>query len=574
MLSNMDTQESSHANEEQGRVVGVQEPFTLAATPPKFEVWGDDDQGLQSREGGNAQLESKHKQAAFDLMRQDAPGLQGVHVSFRGKVARDKSDKMMGDDVFPPQPLVPQEYMDRAVDKLRLQRFGQRLNLQLQGKDPDAPHVRVDLEPAHSTTATVTVTSTTTTEVPRCRPQKDKDCHCPTDCHECLKDEKSSCMRCKNRKYNSGGSCLDRCPQGRFPIGQGSYGRFCGDEEESKLYQAGVRVDQDRPALEQLSSHEKWLKLNGLNKEDGEKLLANAEDTFSYTCQDCASEACVCNKATSEVYCMLCTNMKYLLDGNCVAECDRTTHIASGTTRFGRKCIPKAGKDNAGAGGFQEIPDPEAKQLDRENKAVVEVKGDHVVYSIHWGLDSGTTVVKINVGDVVRWKLDGKHTVTSGNPGKPDGLFNSGRPGDVEVFEYKFTTAGEFPFYCKSHSGKMQGVVLVGAAAHQLSEHVQAEQYVLVFEGRSDRNPTPLRFDSALNADAALFELRNVQLAECEAQCTQSGDACQGIFYYRASLRCRGLTSTGSVGVTTNIQADSYKKVKARGQIQIHKHVS
>ncbi len=53
------------------------------------------------------------------------------------------------------------------------------------------------------------------------------------------------------------------------------------------------------------------------------------------------------------------------------------------------------------------------------------------------------------------------HTVTSGNPGSPDGSFDSGNLGGGGSFSYTFNSAGTFKYYCKIHGSAMIGTITV-----------------------------------------------------------------------------------------------------------------
>ncbi|MHB8419572.1 MAG: cupredoxin domain-containing protein [Myxococcales bacterium] len=66
----------------------------------------------------------------------------------------------------------------------------------------------------------------------------------------------------------------------------------------------------------------------------------------------------------------------------------------------------------------------------------------------------GMAVVWHNVDTVA-------HTVTSGQPGSPDGKFDQTlQPG--ASFSYTFATSGSFPYYCRYHYAMgMTGVVTV-----------------------------------------------------------------------------------------------------------------
>lgn len=66
---------------------------------------------------------------------------------------------------------------------------------------------------------------------------------------------------------------------------------------------------------------------------------------------------------------------------------------------------------------------------------------------------AGTTVTWINDEDSL-------HTVTSGTPASPSGLFDSGEIDTGVEFPYTFTDEGTYPFFCARHDF-MKGVVKV-----------------------------------------------------------------------------------------------------------------
>ncbi len=72
--------------------------------------------------------------------------------------------------------------------------------------------------------------------------------------------------------------------------------------------------------------------------------------------------------------------------------------------------------------------------------------------------------VTINVGDQVRWTWasDG-HSTTSGSPGMPNGIWDSGIHNHGATFTHTFSSAGTFPYYCTPHGGccGMVGTVMV-----------------------------------------------------------------------------------------------------------------
>jgi plastocyanin len=63
----------------------------------------------------------------------------------------------------------------------------------------------------------------------------------------------------------------------------------------------------------------------------------------------------------------------------------------------------------------------------------------------------------IKVGDVVHWSFSGSsHSVTS-----RDGLFDSGITDPGGSFQFTFTKAGTFRYYCVVHPGLMSGTIVV-----------------------------------------------------------------------------------------------------------------
>jgi plastocyanin len=72
--------------------------------------------------------------------------------------------------------------------------------------------------------------------------------------------------------------------------------------------------------------------------------------------------------------------------------------------------------------------------------------------------------VTIRPGDKVRWTWgDDFHSTTSGTPGMPNGLWNSGVLIQGAVFTHTFTTVGTFQYYCTPHGAccNMVGTVKV-----------------------------------------------------------------------------------------------------------------
>jgi hypothetical protein len=72
--------------------------------------------------------------------------------------------------------------------------------------------------------------------------------------------------------------------------------------------------------------------------------------------------------------------------------------------------------------------------------------------------------ISIFTGDIVIWTNDDalSHTATSGNPCSSNGTFNSGLVGPGDSFQFTFTNAGDFNYFCALHClGGMVGDVSV-----------------------------------------------------------------------------------------------------------------
>src|SRR5215831_10781364 len=72
--------------------------------------------------------------------------------------------------------------------------------------------------------------------------------------------------------------------------------------------------------------------------------------------------------------------------------------------------------------------------------------------------------VTIHPGDQVKWTWgsDG-HSTTSGSPGMPNGIWDSGIRNQGATFTRTFNSIGTFPYYCTPHGGccNMVGTVRV-----------------------------------------------------------------------------------------------------------------
>src|SRR5215831_10142824 len=86
--------------------------------------------------------------------------------------------------------------------------------------------------------------------------------------------------------------------------------------------------------------------------------------------------------------------------------------------------------------------------------------GDHVF---------SPSSVTIHPGDTVRWTWAAGifHSSTSGIPGAPNGIWDSGILSQGATFSYTFNSTGNFPYYCVIHGEccGMVGTVIVASAS-------------------------------------------------------------------------------------------------------------
>ena len=60
--------------------------------------------------------------------------------------------------------------------------------------------------------------------------------------------------------------------------------------------------------------------------------------------------------------------------------------------------------------------------------------------------------ITIQPGDTVQWTWSASgHSSTSGNPGVPNGLWDSGILNQGATFSHTFPSAGSFPYFCSPH---------------------------------------------------------------------------------------------------------------------------
>lgn len=92
------------------------------------------------------------------------------------------------------------------------------------------------------------------------------------------------------------------------------------------------------------------------------------------------------------------------------------------------------------------------------------------------GFDCDPNPITIMEGDTVEWvNLDAyTHTSTSGTPGNPTGVWDSGNLSQGMSYKYKFLAPGHFDYYCELHSGFMRDYI-VNVTAIQANGEVDIE---------------------------------------------------------------------------------------------------
>jgi plastocyanin len=78
-------------------------------------------------------------------------------------------------------------------------------------------------------------------------------------------------------------------------------------------------------------------------------------------------------------------------------------------------------------------------------------------------IDFHPASVTIHPGDQVKWIwLTSGHGTTSGRPGMPNGVWDSGVRSQGATFTHTFNSAGTFPYYCRVH-GQVGTVIVTNA---------------------------------------------------------------------------------------------------------------
>lgn len=158
--------------------------------------------------------------------------------------------------------------------------------------------------------------------------------------------------------------------------------------------------------------------------------------------------------------------------------------------------------------------------------------------------------VTIQAGDTVQWVWAASgHSSTSGTPGNPDGMWDSGVQNSGFVFNQTFTTAGTFNYFCSPHGlcCGMIGSVTVTAAADTVQ--ITRAQYTIA---RSQ-----LTVQATDTNDTATLTVSVTSSGVILGPMTNNGGG-------NYSAKFSGLANPMNITVTSNLGGSATARVKAR----------
>ena len=158
--------------------------------------------------------------------------------------------------------------------------------------------------------------------------------------------------------------------------------------------------------------------------------------------------------------------------------------------------------------------------------------------------------VTIHVGDTVQWTWVGSgHSSTSGTPGNPDGLWDSGVQNSGFVFSHTFTTAGTFNYFCSPHGAccGMIGTVTVTEAVDTVT--ITRAQYSI--------SRSQLTVQATDTNDTAMLTVSVTSTGEILGPMMNLG----GGSY---SAKFRGIRNPRKITVSSNFGGSATARVRAR----------
>ncbi|HEY3602927.1 MAG TPA: plastocyanin/azurin family copper-binding protein [Chthoniobacterales bacterium] len=158
--------------------------------------------------------------------------------------------------------------------------------------------------------------------------------------------------------------------------------------------------------------------------------------------------------------------------------------------------------------------------------------------------------VTINVGDTVQWVWEANdHTTTSGTPGHPDGIWDSGIQNLGFTFSQTFTTAGTFAYYCTVHGlcCGMIGSVTVNAAIDTVV--ITRAQYLI--------SSSQLTVQATDSNDTATLTVSQTRTGTIIGTLINKGGG-------NYSGKFTGITNPQNITVTSNFGGSASARVRAR----------
>ena len=158
--------------------------------------------------------------------------------------------------------------------------------------------------------------------------------------------------------------------------------------------------------------------------------------------------------------------------------------------------------------------------------------------------------VTIQAGDTVQWVWAANgHSSTSGTPGNPDGLWDSGVHNSGFIFNHTFTNAGTFNYFCSPHGlcCGMIGSVTVTSAVDTVQ--ITRAQYVIA---RSQ-----LTVQATDSNDTATLTVSVTSSGVVLGTMTNNGGG-------NYSAKFSGISNPMNITVTSNFGGTDSARVRAR----------
>ena len=157
--------------------------------------------------------------------------------------------------------------------------------------------------------------------------------------------------------------------------------------------------------------------------------------------------------------------------------------------------------------------------------------------------------VTIHVGDKVQWTWAASgHSSTSGTPGNPDGLWDSGVQNSGFVFSHVFTTAGTFNYFCSPH----------GLCCGMIGSVTVAEvDTVVITRAQYTTSRSQLTVQATDTDDTAILTVSVTSTGEVLGTMTNLG----GGSY---SAKFRGISNPQKITVSSNLGGSATARVRVR----------